>query len=1033
MSSLPLLVPVGNLLHPPLSIGFFMFRCLVFPIALSSVVLGIASASVAAEVDYSRDIKPLLSDSCYTCHGPDEHTREAELRFDQRASAVASVIVPGKPDESELIARIASDDPGRVMPPPDSHRPTFNAEQIELLRQWIAEGAQYNEHWSYSPPSRPNVPAESQGDEVDYFIDQQLQEVGMTPTPKADPRTLLRRLHFDLTGLPPTSEEVAAFEANPSDEAYQAAVDKLLASPHFGERMAIHWLDLVRYADSVGIHGDQEWSMSPYRDYVIRSFNENKPFDQFTREQLAGDLLPDATLQQQVASGYNRLNMITAEGGAQAKEYLAKYAADRVRTTSTVWLGATMGCCECHDHKFDPFTLKEFYQFAAYFADLEERGVYNGSSRTGNWGPEIRVPTEEQAAQQKKLDAQIAQLETILATPTPELDEDQKQWETTLSEAPAWQTLTAIETNSTPEVAWKTLEDGSLLVSGNRPEKVTYELTFATPMKQITALRLEVLPHDSLPNQGPGRAANGNFVLNRLSLQVDGKEVALGQASATHEQSGWEIANLLGDDASRGWAILPDTGKSNEAAFQFAEPVALNDESKLTLTMQHNYGSSHALGRFRLSAIDCPESVQAGESPGAPKEIRQLAALPVEKRTEADKDKLANYYRTIAPRLEPTRKELAELTKQRETLLNTMSTSLVSVSVKPRTMRVLPRGNWLDDSGEEVSPNVPGFLGQVPAVTGRQTRLDLAEWMIAPSNPLTARVFVNRLWQLTFGQGLVPTSDDFGSQGTWPSHPKLLDWLAVEFVESGWDVKHLVRRIVTSDAYQRSSSRTAAQKEKDSKNRWLAGQSHFRLPAEMVRDNALAASGLLVDEIGGESARPYQPAGYWSHLNFPRREYQADQGEGLYRRGLYTHWQRTFLHPSLLAFDAPTREECTARRTVSNTPLQALVLMNDPTYVEAARALAVRTLEEGGDGWDAKVNFVLQSVLQRSSTEQESKVLKALYEKHRDQYASDAEARAALANVGNYQAPKDIDAIELAAWTSVCRVVLNLHETINRY
>ena len=1018
---------------PILRLGLFMLRPLVLLNVLSLAALGTASGSFAAEVDYSRDIKPLLSNSCYTCHGPDEQTREADVRFDQRASAVATVIVPGKPDESELIARIASDDPGMVMPPPDSHRPTFTAEQVELLKQWIAEGAQYNEHWSYAPPLRPNVPAKSEGDEVDYFIDQQLNEVGMKPAPKADPRTLIRRLHFDLTGLPPTPEEVAAFEANPSDEAYQAIVDKLLASPHFGERMAIHWLDLVRYADSVGIHGDQEWSMSPYRDYVIRSFNENKPFDQFTREQLAGDLLPDATLQQQVASGYNRLNMITAEGGAQAKEYLAKYAADRVRTTSTVWLGATMGCCECHDHKFDPFTLKEFYQFAAYFADLEERGVYNGSSRTGNWGPEIRVPTEDQAARQKELDAQIALLESILATSTPELAEDQKQWESTLSEAPAWQILTATETKSTPEVAWQTLEDGSLLVSGDRPEKVTYEITFAASTKQITALRLEVLPHDSFPDKGPGRAANGNFVLNRLSLRVDGKEVALSQASATHEQGGWEIANLLGDNASKGWAILPETGKANEAAFQFAEPVALNDDCQLTLTLQHNYGGYHALGHFRVSVIDCPEPVQAGERPGASKEIRQLAALPVEKRTDADQEKLAAYYRTIAPRLEPTRKELADLNKQRENLFNTMATSLVSVSVTPRTMRVLPRGNWLDDSGEEVTPNVPSFLGDTPEVSGRQSRLDLAEWLVDPGNPLTARVFVNRLWQLTFGQGLVPTSDDFGSQGAWPSHPKLLDWLAVEFVESGWDVKHIVRRIVTSDAYQRSSARTAEQKENDPKNRWLAGQLHFRLPAEMVRDNALAASGLLVEEIGGESARPYQPAGYWSHLNFPRREYQADPGKGLYRRGLYTHWQRTFLHPSLLAFDAPTREECTAKRTVSNTPLQALVLMNDPTYVEAARALAVRVLKEGGESWDAKANFVLQSVLQRAPTTEEKSVLQKLYQKHQDQFASDADARAALASVGKFQAPEEIDAVELAAWTSVCRVVLNLHETINRY
>ncbi|WP_158265376.1 PSD1 and planctomycete cytochrome C domain-containing protein [Blastopirellula marina] len=998
------------------------------------VLVGIYSFNIRAEeVDYSRDIKPLLSNSCYTCHGPDEHTREADLRLDVRGSAVHSAIAPGKPNESELLARIASTDPDTMMPPPKSHRPQLTENERKLVRQWIAKGAKFNEHWAYTPASRPEVPAEFNSSPIDYFITQQLDKAGMQPAPTADPRTLLRRLYFDLTGLPPTPREVAAFMADPSDQAYQAAVDRLLASPHFGERMAIHWLDLVRYADSVGIHGDQEWSMSPYRDYVIRSFNENKPFDLFTREQLAGDLLPDATLQQQVASGYNRLNMITAEGGAQAKEYLAKYAADRVRTTSTVWLGATMGCCECHDHKFDPFTTKEFYQFAAYFADLEERGVYNGSSRTGNWGPEIRVPTNEQAAQQNQLDQEIAKLEAVLNTPTLELAEDQKQWEATLPETPTWQVLPVLETKSTPEVTWKTLEDGSLLAGGNNPDKVTYEITLGGRDQKVTAVRLEVFPHDSLPANGPGRAGNGNFVLNRFSLAIDGKPLEFSAATATHQQEGWAIANLLGKDANKGWAVLPQTGKTNLAVFELPEDISLSEDSKLSLTMQQAYGSGHAIGRFRVAVIEAPRPVKAGQSPGVPSEIRQLVELPAEKRTEAERETLASYYHSIAPRLEQPRQQLLQRRQQRESLLNAMTTSLVSRSVAPRTMRVLPRGNWLDESGEVVDPQVPGFLGYEPETEVRQSRLDLADWLVDPRNPLTARVFVNRIWQLTFGKGLVATSDDFGSQGALPSHRQLLDWLAVEFVESGWDIKHMVRLMVLSDAYQRSSVRTSEQREFDPQNQWLAAQSHFRLPAEMIRDNALSASGLLVDKLGGESARPYQPAGYWSHLNFPRREYQADQGEGLYRRGLYTHWQRTYLHPSLGAFDAPTREECTARRTVSNTPLQALVLMNDPTYIEAARALAVRVLTEGGDTWEAKANFAMQAVLQRDASAAETEVLRGLYTKHQQQYADDAEARAALAKVGAYQVPDGIDAVELAAWTSVCRTLLNLHETINRY
>ncbi|PQO28578.1 DUF1553 domain-containing protein [Bremerella cremea] len=1010
-----------------------MIQRMLRSILLLVLICGTSSVSKGAEVDYSRDIKPLLSNSCYTCHGPDEHTRKADLRLDVRKSAVRAAIAPGKPAESELLARIASTDPDRMMPPPKSHRPPLTEEEIDLVRQWIAEGAQFNEHWAYQPPSRPDVPADSPLQPIDHFVEEQLEEVGMTPAPKAEPRTLIRRLYFDLTGLPPTPEEVATFEADASEVAYQQNVDRLLASPHFGERMAIHWLDLVRYADSVGIHGDQEWSMSPYRDYVIKSFNENKPFDEFTKEQLAGDLIPDATLEQQVASGYNRLNMITAEGGAQAKEYLAKYAADRVRTTSTVWLGATMGCCECHDHKFDPFTTKEFYQFAAYFADLEERGVYNGSSRTGNWGPEVRVPTAEQAARQNELDQEIAEYESVLSTPTLELAEDQQQWEATLPDAPTWQVLSPLETKSSPEVVWKTLEDGSLLVGGSNPDKVTYELTFAGRDQKVTAVRLEVLPDDSLPAKGPGRAGNGNFVVNRFSLTIDNKDVKFSSVTATHEQGGWAIANLLGNDANKGWAVLPEIGKANEAVFELSEDLTITTDSKLKITMPQNHGSGHAIGRFRIAVIEAPRPVKAGQSPGVPAEIRQIVELPAEKRSEAQKEQLARYYRSIAPRLAQPRQQLASRQKERENLVNSMTTSLVSHSVEPRTMRVLPRGNWLDESGEVVDPHVPGFFGYEPEVEGRQSRVDLANWLIDPRNPLTARVFVNRLWQLTFGKGLVSTSDDFGSQGALPSHRKLLDWLAVEFVESGWDVKHIMRLIVSSDAYQRSSVRTLQQRESDPQNQWLAAQSHFRLSAEMIRDNALSASGLLVDKLGGESARPYQPAGYWSHLNFPRREYQADQGEGLYRRGLYTHWQRTYLHPSLGAFDAPTREECTARRTVSNTPLQALVLMNDPTYVEAARALAVRTLTEGGKTWEQQVNFATQAVLQRTATAEEQNILRSLYEKHQQQYSSEASASAALAGVGAYKVPDGVDAVELAAWTSVCRTLLNLHETINRY
>ncbi|QDU75062.1 Planctomycete cytochrome C [Bremerella volcania] len=1009
--------------------------------SLVTLLLCVPAAWVYAEEDpqaiaikYSRDIKPLLSNSCYTCHGPDEGTREADLRLDVRDVATAHAIVPGKPDESELLARIASDDADLQMPPAESNRPRLSSEEVDLIRKWIAQGAKYDEHWSYVPAKPREIPEECRSSPIDYFIDKRLAEKNITPGKKANARTLIRRLFFDLNGLPPTSAEVAIFEADPSDEAYRKLVDKLLASPRFGERMAIHWLDLIRYADSVGIHGDQEWSMSPYRDYVIQSFNKNKPFDQFTIEQLAGDLLPGATREQKIASGYNRLNMITAEGGAQAKEYLAKYAADRVRTTSTAWLGATMGCSECHDHKFDPYTLKEFYEFAAFFADLEERGVYSGSSRTGNWGPEIMVPTGEQQQRLEQLDQQIARLEKELETDTPELAKDQSRWEAELPKTTTWQTLEPTSLTSKPEVGWKKLDDGSLLTTGANPEKPTYVLGFSVDLPKATAIRLEVLPDDSLPAKGPGRAGNGNFVLNGFQLSVDDKPVELKSVTASHAQDGWPASGLLSENPKDGWAILPKVGRANEVVFVLKEDLTLTSASKLTVTMTHNYGSSHAIGRFRMAMVDAPRPVLAGQGVGVPAKIRKLVELPSDRRSPEQQQTLAAYYRTIAPRLDQTRKDLAERKKDRKQLADSVTTTLVSVSTNPRTMRVLPRGNWLDDSGEVVLPGVPGFLGY-DLETGEQraTRLDLAKWLIDRRNPLTARVFVNRLWQLMFGRGLVTTSDDFGSQGSVPSHPELLDWLAGEFVDSGWNVKHIIRLIVLSDAYQRTSARTPSQKEKDLSNSLLAAQSSFRLPAEMIRDNALAASGLLVEKLGGESARPYQPAGYWSHLNFPTREYQRDHGDNLYRRGLYTHWQRTYLHPSLAAFDAPTREECTVRRNISNTPQQALVLMNDPTYVEAARALGTLLIRQGGDSPRNKINFGMQSVQQRNASEEEARILLEIYEKHHAEYAKDIDAARKLLAVGEYQVPEDIDPANLAAWISVSRVLLNLHETITRY
>jgi hypothetical protein len=810
-------------------------------------------------VEFNRDIRPLLSDNCYACHGPDKNKRKADLRIDTREGLLGKaghtgVVVPGKPDESDLWKRISSTDADERMPPAQFGKVLSDADK-QLLRRWIEQGAKWEGHWAFLPITRPKPPALKPGhdakNEIDRFILQALDEHGLQPSPEADRITLLRRLRFDLTGLPPSTQEVDAFLADSSDKAYESLVDRLLASPQFGERMAMWWLDLVRYADSVGYHGDQPMSVYPFRDYVIKSFNENKPFDRFTLEQLAGDLLPGATTEEKIASGYNRLGMMSAEGGVQPKEYLSKYIAERVRNVSGTWLGATFGCCECHNHKFDPFLAKDFYSLEAFFADIEERGLYSGADHDGSWGPRIQLPTPEQEAERDRLAREIATVQKALDTSSPALAAAQTAWE---------------------------------------HEK-----------------------HEKLPPQ-----------------------------------------------------------------------------------------------------------------------IAAILATAVTKRSDAQQGELSAYYRSIAPSLEESRKKLADLKTAAIELQRRIPTTLVTVSVTPRTIRLLHRGNWMDDTGDVLAPAFPEVLSHARPREGRLTRADLARWLTSPENPLTARTFVNRLWKLAFGAGLSRKLDDLGAQGEWPSHPKLLDWLAGQFIDSGWNVKHVIKLIVMSGTYRQSSQVTSRQRELDPDNRWLARQGRFRLDAEMVRDNALKISGLLAREIGGPSVKPYQPPGYWSHLNFPPREWQNGSGDELFRRSLYTHWQRQYLHPAMLAFDAPGREECTADRPRSNTPLQSLVLMNDPEFVESARAFGEQVLEHGGSTNVARLDWAFRRALSRSPRAAELSVLTKFLSSHQAEYSHDPKAADELVGIGAHPVPAKMDHVELAAWTGVCRTILNLHETITR-
>jgi mono/diheme cytochrome c family protein len=1022
-------------------------------------LLALATAAGTARADeraieFNRDIRPILSEHCYACHGPDARKREAGLRLDVEDAAQAEppsgnrAVVPGRPDDSELVFRVETDDPESMMPPPKTGKP-LRSEQVALLRKWVEAGAPWEPHWSLAPIRRPAVPAvEGFGkveNPVDGFVLSALAAKGVAPSPEADRVALIRRLSFDLTGLPPTPAEVERFVGDDDPMAYERLVDRLLASPRFGERMAIFWLDLVRYADSVGYHGDQPVSVSPFRDYVIKAFNENKPFDRFTLEQLAGDLLPQPTQEQRIAAGYNRLGMMSAEGGVQPKEYLAKYAAERVRNIGGAWLGATLGCCECHDHKYDPFATRDFYRMEAFFADIRERGLYDSA----NFGPFMPVLSPEQEAELARLDGQIAAARKALGRSTPELEAAQAEWERRVNPPIEWTTLAPLDVRSANGATLTVLEDGSVLASGDSPEKDTYTIVARAPSRGITAIRLEAMPDPSLPKQGPGRAENGNFVVSELKLGLrraagaDPQPIVLGNASATFEQT--EAAESLPDkalkaasaidgkvDSKLGWAVAGDTGHANSAVFETKDDLVVDPEAVLTIELvQDHQALRHTLGRFRVQATTAPRPV-AAPGAGLPRAIRDVLDVSPADRDPSQKDAVAAYHRTVTPLLASERERLAALEKERSDLVAGATMMIATETVEPRPIRVLPRGNWMDDSGELVEPGVPAVLPQPEASGRRLDRADLARWLVSPENPLTPRTLANRLWKLYFGAGLSTKLDDLGAQGDWPSHPELLDYLAGRLVDTGWDVKGLIRLIVTSRTYKQSSSPRPDLKEKDPNNRWLARQGRFRLDAEMVRDAALASGGLLVEHLGGPSVFPYQPPGYWSFLNFPKREWQNDRGTAPYRRGLYVHWQRQYLYPSFLAFDAPSREECTAERVRSSTPLQALVLLNDPAYVEAARALGSRAIREGGPDLDARLDWAFRQVVSRPIRPNQRRILAALHAEHLAAYRKDPDAAKALLAVGQGPAPADLDPAELAAWTDVARVLLNLHAAITR-
>ena len=999
----------------------------------SAVVFVVAVAAVplsGADIRFNRDIRPIFSDNCFACHGPDGNARQADLRLDRREVALASeAIVPGDTAASKLVAKIRHENELLRMPPAYSGK-SLTARQKSLLVEWIEQGAEYERHWAYIPPERPDAPNGSAA--IDHFVAQRLEAASLEPAGQADSRTLARRASFDLTGLPPAPGEVEALENDSRPEAFERFVDKLLDSDHYGERMAVHWLDLVRYADTVGFHGDVAVNVYPYRDYVIRSFNENKPFDEFTREQIGGDLMPDPSLGQRVASAYNRLGRMTNEGGSQAKEYLAKYSADRARTVSTVWLASTMGCAECHDHKFDPFLAKDFYAMQAFFADIEEEGVFAGY---GDWGDKLLVPSVKARERIADIDARIAALLDQGTDRLPATDENLAAFAKDLRESLAkWQLLEPSEVRndcSDPDIwdceKFSIVADdegfaGPRYGEDGKPSKLAQIVEADLGTERVKSLLVEVAAAEDCDD-----FFLGEIEVRWLRPGEPPLRVAIESMIPDWDDGSASLQSLEDSNHHTGWTGDPSQQGVRRAVFVFEQALEPRAGDKLQVTSYYDeiFGLHGISYRQRLW-------VTGRDSFDLPVEASEAALLRADSWQGGDRGAIERLFarRTAS---NPHWRDIRDLEREGKKLLDHADETLVTKAIEPRTIRVLPRGNWMDDSGEIVEPQAPSFLRQIPGEDGRLNRLDLADWIVDRDNPLTARVFVNRLWKLFFGTGISKVLDDLGSQGEPPANPELLDWLAVEFMESGWDVKHIVRTMLLSETYRRSSDPTPELRAADPGNRLHGYQTAKRLDAEFIRDNALAVSGLLNARVGGRSGKPYQPAGYYKELNFPKRVYHADTDGNQYRRGLYTHWQRTYLHPAMRAFDAPSREECAADRAQSNTPLQSLVLLNDPSYVEAAKSLAVRILGSEAADDSARMDFAYQLAFSRTASRAERDVLLALLERQRGRFRASAEEARELLAVGMRPVPPSLAQAEVAAWTAVSRALLNKHEFVMKY
>lgn len=1031
-------------------------------------LLGAAGAGAA---DFDREVRPILSERCFTCHGPDQRTRPTGLRFDTEEGAFAALagggfaIVKGDVGRSQLIERVTSDDPVRRMPPAYKGMAKLPESEIAVLRQWIEQGAGWSKHWSFEAPRRPELPDAANADwskhPIDRLIHARLQKEGLEPSAQASRAALIRRVSLDLTGLPPTPAEIEAFEQDQSAEAYERVVDRLLASPHFGERMAVDWLDAARYADTNGYQSDGVRSMWSWRDWVVKAFNRNMPFDEFTVEQLAGDLLPDATLEQKIATAFNRNHRTSAEGGIVEEEFLAEYAADRASTTATVWLGLTMGCARCHDHKYDPLKQKEFYELVAFFNNLPERGlVYN----FGNDNPVIPAPTGEQQRKLAELDAAVERARKKLDGLAPEIDRGIAEWAAKLARSSGedWsieEGLTAaydFERGKAPYAPWAKAPEGlrrgpdriRAVAEGKRGSAAQlgnnettdlgdvagfdYDEPFSfsfwlKPESQDGAILTRM--HEAGEEQGWGfYLKDGKLRFEFTMRQTDHSMRIVSKAPLARGRWQHIALTYAGElPASAGTRLYVD---SEALPFE----VEWDD---LKWPLSYRYPLKLGAGGGQPSVEGSIDELRIYGRALSPLEAQVAAldrSLPEiaanQQRSTAEQEKLRlAYLASRAPK--QVQQALAELKlarSKRAYFYDSIPTVMVfEERAEVRPTYLLKRGAY-DAPGEEVQPGVPGVLPPLRAA-GRASRLDLARWIVSRDNPLTARVAVNRYWQQLFGVGLVKTVDDFGSQGERPVQPELLDWLAVEFMENGWNVKRILKTMVMSEAYRQSFQAAPGLLQRDPENRLIARGPRFRLPAEMIRDQALAASGLLNTAVGGPPVKPYQPQGLWEELS--GAVYEPSSGDALYRRSLYTYWKRTVPPPSMAAFDASDRESCTVNRSRTNTPLQALTLMNDVTYVEAARKLAERMLLEGGDGAAERIDYGFRLVLARHPRATEAETLQAALAGFVRDYQTDREAAKALIGVGESQAGK-IDPRELAAYTAVASLILNLDETVTK-